>query len=146
MQPLDDITVVDLSITLPGLYGTKLLEQLGAEVLKIESPGGDPLKHRGPTTEHEVGKIYAALNEGKRCFEIDLKIFDGLDTVFDAPAARFVAPLWCRKVRGSIMVDPDAASPNLICDAVHVAYLRSRHRRQDRILHRSRFRLLLLLC
>lgn len=83
MQPLDDITVVDLSITLPGPYGTKLLERLGAEVLKIEPPGGDPLKHRGPTTEDGVGAIYAALNDGKRCFEIDLKTNRGTTFVQD---------------------------------------------------------------
>lgn len=77
MQPLDDITVLDLSLTLPGPYATKLLMQLGAEVVSIEPPGGDALRHREPTLSDGRGELYERLNRGKRSIEVDLKTDEG---------------------------------------------------------------------
>lgn len=72
-QPLDDLIVVDISVTLPGPYTSKLLTQLGAEVLSVEPPSGDPLKTRGPKLSNGTGKVYATLNEGKKTMTVDLK-------------------------------------------------------------------------
>ncbi|WP_336361479.1 CaiB/BaiF CoA transferase family protein [Haladaptatus sp. ZSTT2] len=70
MQPLDDITIVDLSLKLPGPYATKLLADAGAEVLSIEPPGGDYL---GDPESEEYRQTYAALNEGKQSILVNLK-------------------------------------------------------------------------
>jgi alpha-methylacyl-CoA racemase len=58
MQPLADITVADLTRYLPGPFATRELLRLGARVVKIEPPEGDPVAHSNPAA-------YRALNEGK---------------------------------------------------------------------------------
>lgn len=73
-RPLDGIRVLDLSNYLPGPYATQLLTNLGADVIKIEPPGGDPARHLG-------GNLFASVNHGKRSMEIDLKSPDGVAAV-----------------------------------------------------------------
>ena len=62
---LSGLRVLDLSIWRPGPYATSLLVPLGADVLKVEPPGGDPMRH--------YAGLFAAINEGKRSVELDLK-------------------------------------------------------------------------
>src|SRR5205823_10121900 len=62
---LTGVRVLDLSIWRPGPYATQLLVELGADVVKIEPPGGDPMRVF-PT-------LFAVLNAGKRSAAIDLK-------------------------------------------------------------------------
>lgn len=62
---LSGLRVLDLSIWRPGPYATSLLVPLGADVLKVEPPGGDPMRH--------YAGLFAAVNEGKRSVELDLK-------------------------------------------------------------------------
>ena len=65
--PLSDITVLDLSWTLPGPYCTQLLGDMGARVIKIERPdGGDYLRTLMPAT-------FNAVNRGKRSVIVDIK-------------------------------------------------------------------------
>jgi crotonobetainyl-CoA:carnitine CoA-transferase CaiB-like acyl-CoA transferase len=61
---LDGIRVLDLSIWRPGPYATQLLADLGAEVIKIEPPGGDPF--RG------YPDLFAAINANKKSIVLDL--------------------------------------------------------------------------
>lgn len=83
MKPLGDISVLDLSLTIPGPYATCILQDLGAEIISIEPPDGDPLRSRGPTNEEGVGKLFAALNEGKQCLSVDLKSERGKEFLKD---------------------------------------------------------------
>ena len=46
--PLDDLTILDLTHYITGPYATKLLADYGADVIKIERPGGDPARRLGP--------------------------------------------------------------------------------------------------
>src|SRR5256886_8612706 len=62
---LTGVRVLDLSIWRPGPYATQLLVELDADVVKIEPPGGDPMRVF-PT-------LFAVLNAGKRSAAIDLK-------------------------------------------------------------------------
>ncbi len=62
---LGGLRVLDLSIWRPGPYATSLLVPLGADVLKVEPPGGDPMRH--------YAGLFAAVNAGKRSLELDLK-------------------------------------------------------------------------
>jgi crotonobetainyl-CoA:carnitine CoA-transferase CaiB-like acyl-CoA transferase len=63
--PLADVRVLDLSIWRPGPYATSLLCALGADVLKVEPPGGDPMRH--------YAGLFEAINAGKRSVMLDLK-------------------------------------------------------------------------
>jgi crotonobetainyl-CoA:carnitine CoA-transferase CaiB-like acyl-CoA transferase len=83
MNPLGDVTIVDLSLKLPGPYATKLLADAGAEVLSVEPPGGDYL---GDPESTEYKQTYAALNEGKRSVMVDLKSDRGQAFVQDVAA------------------------------------------------------------
>ena len=65
---LSGLRVLDLSIWRPGPYATSLLVPLGADVLKVEPPGGDPMRH--------YPGLFAAINEGKRSLELNLKSTD----------------------------------------------------------------------
>ena len=42
--PLDHLRAVDFSTGIPGAYCTKLLADAGVDVIKVEPPGGDPLR------------------------------------------------------------------------------------------------------
>lgn len=83
MGPLDDVTIVDLSLKLPGPYGTKLLADVGAEVLSVEPPTGDYL---GDPESAEYTETYRMLNEGKRSVKVDLKDDRGTAFVQDVVA------------------------------------------------------------
>ena len=45
---LQDVTILDLTQHIVGPYATKLFADFGADVIKIESPGGDPARRLGP--------------------------------------------------------------------------------------------------
>ncbi|HMK67374.1 MAG TPA: CoA transferase [Stellaceae bacterium] len=73
---LEGIRVVDLSSFLPGPYLTLALADHGAEVIKIEAPGGDPGRHIGQRDgEHTV--FFRTLNRGKKSVVLDLKSASG---------------------------------------------------------------------
>ncbi|WP_193614459.1 CaiB/BaiF CoA transferase family protein [Nocardioides lijunqiniae] len=71
--PLDGVLVADFSRVLAGPYATMLLADLGAEVVKVESPAGDDTRHWVPPTRDEVGTYYLAINRNKRSIVLDLK-------------------------------------------------------------------------
>ena len=77
MAPLTDITVVDLSRLLPGPAATWYLAALGATVIKVEDPGGDPLRWSGPIGEGGDSVWFTAINRGKRSVVIDLRQDEG---------------------------------------------------------------------
>ena len=62
---LEGVRVLDLSIWRPGPYATQLLVEMGAAVLKVEPPGGDPMR--------VFATLFADLNAGKQSVVVDLK-------------------------------------------------------------------------
>lgn len=77
---LDGVRVVDLSELLPGPFLTTVLADLGADVVKLERPGGDPARGTAPG-------IYSMLSRGKRIGLLDLKEEAGRSSLEEALAS-----------------------------------------------------------
>ena len=75
--PLGGITVLDLCSYLAGPYGCTLLADLGASVIKIESPQGDMLR-QFPSSLAGESRFFLGTNRGKRALALDLKQPEGL--------------------------------------------------------------------
>ncbi|MEO6986953.1 MAG: CoA transferase [Paralcaligenes sp.] len=73
---LKDIRVIDLTMHLSGPYCCWLLASLGADVIKVERPDGDPTRDTGPFTEGE-STYFGSVNRNKRSIVIDLKSEEG---------------------------------------------------------------------
>lgn len=73
---LAGIRVVDFTRILAGPYCTRLLADLGAEVIKIEPPEGDHLRHAAPTRDGESA-YFGHLNCGKKSLAVDLRREEG---------------------------------------------------------------------
>ncbi len=71
--PLSGIRVIDASAVLMGPYASQWLADLGAEVIKVESPEGDSTRRTGPTHEAGMSAIFLGINRNKKSVVIDLK-------------------------------------------------------------------------
>ena len=76
MQPLADVLVLDFTTLLPGPLATLMLAEAGAQVIKIERPGGEDMRRYEPRFDGESA-MFAMLNRGKKSLVLDLK--DGAD-------------------------------------------------------------------
>jgi crotonobetainyl-CoA:carnitine CoA-transferase CaiB-like acyl-CoA transferase len=70
--PLDGVLVADFSRVLAGPYATMLLADLGADVVKVESPAGDDTRTWMPPVRDGVATYYLAINRNKRSIVLDL--------------------------------------------------------------------------
>lgn len=75
-RPLAGIRVIDFSQFVAGPLCTLLLANLGADVIKVESPAGDAYRHYEPLGDGASARLYA-LNQGKRSVVCDLKSESG---------------------------------------------------------------------
>jgi crotonobetainyl-CoA:carnitine CoA-transferase CaiB-like acyl-CoA transferase len=75
--PLHGLTVVDLTLNIAGPSATLILRDLGARVVKIESPGGDDSRQWPPFVDG-LSTTYATFNRGKEIIGLDLKTEAGL--------------------------------------------------------------------
>src|SRR5579871_3360166 len=75
--PLSDLRIIDLTQYLAGPFCTMLLADLGADVIKIEPPGGDPTRQMGPLPPDskgcDYGGYFASVNRNKRSVVLDLR-------------------------------------------------------------------------
>jgi crotonobetainyl-CoA:carnitine CoA-transferase CaiB-like acyl-CoA transferase len=71
--PLAGLLVADFSRILAGPYSTMLLADLGAEVVKVEGPGGDDTRTWQPPVRDGVATYYLGVNRNKRSVALDLK-------------------------------------------------------------------------
>jgi formyl-CoA transferase len=71
--PLDGIRVVDLTTVFSGPYATLLLGDLGADVVKIEDPGGDIVRRVGPARTTAMSPLFMAVDRNKRDLCLNLK-------------------------------------------------------------------------
>jgi len=72
-QPLSGLTVLDFTTLLPGPLATLMLAEAGAEVVKIERPGGEEMRSR----RDGGGAAFMLLNRGKKGLVLDLKSEEG---------------------------------------------------------------------
>lgn len=70
--PLKDLKVIDFTTLLPGPFATLLLAEAGAEVIKVEPPDGEGMRHSGPEWDGHSA-LFALLNTGKSSLALDLK-------------------------------------------------------------------------
>lgn len=74
--PLNGVRVLDFSMFLAGPYAGRLLADHGAEVIKIEPPGGETIRSAHPMVDGK-SRYFAQLNAGKKCIILDLKSEEG---------------------------------------------------------------------
>ena len=85
---LDGVRVVDITSNVAGPFATHILASLGAEVLKVERPGGgDDTRGWGPPFWDGVGLTFLDLNRGKQSYELDLKDSDHRGQLIDLVAS-----------------------------------------------------------
>ena len=75
--PLAGVRILDLSRILAGPYATMMLADLGAEVIKIEPPGGDDTRTWGPPFGGGEAAYFLAVNRGKKSVVLNLKTEEG---------------------------------------------------------------------
>lgn len=84
----EGVKILDLSNWIAGPFGTMLLGDLGAEVIKVESPDGDGCRPLGPPFQQGESHFFMGINRNKRDMIIDLKTSEGRAVVRDLVA-------WC---------------------------------------------------
>lgn len=87
MQPLDGVVVIDASQALSGPFATQILADMGADVLKIESPRrGDLTRMLPPRYGEEISAYFASLNRNKESLTLDLTADEGQEILHDLVA------------------------------------------------------------
>ena len=81
--PLDGLIVVDLSRVLAGPYSTMLLADMGATVIKVESPGGDDTRAWTPPEHDGTSTYYLSINRNKQSIVLDFRNPDDIAVVHD---------------------------------------------------------------
>ena len=122
-SPLDGVRVLDLGGELSA-YGTKILADLGADVVKVEPSGGDRQRRRPPfagrTPGLETSLTFAYYNANKRGVQLDWtepagqaelgRLATGCDVVVISPSARQPVPGWDRDGRSLSWAGPDTVT------------------------------------
>ena len=79
-MPLSDIRVIDLTRILAGPFCTQMLADMGADVIKIEPPAGDPVRGQGIIRDG-VSWYFAQFNRNKKSVVLDLYTDEGKETL-----------------------------------------------------------------
>jgi crotonobetainyl-CoA:carnitine CoA-transferase CaiB-like acyl-CoA transferase len=101
--PLSGVRVVDLTSMVMGPYATQIMADMGADVIKIEPPGGDDTRYISVGPVHGMGGVFVNVNRGKRSIVLDLRseegkaalrrLIEGADVFIHAMRAKAIARL-----------------------------------------------------
>ncbi|MGI4815149.1 MAG: CaiB/BaiF CoA transferase family protein [Janthinobacterium lividum] len=80
-QPLRGVRILDFTAMMAGPYATRMLSDLGAEVIKVESAEGDHIR-RSPPVRNGASAYFGHLNAGKQSIVLDLKNPEAIETIF----------------------------------------------------------------
>ena len=121
-RPLEGVRVTDLTSVLMGPAATQILADYGADVIKVELPEGDIMRHAGHMKHKGMGPVFLHANRNKRSIAIDLKKPSGCEALRGLIAS---SDLFVHNVRpaalarlgldGAALV---AGQPRLICLAL----------------------------
>ena len=76
---LDGIRVVDLTTVILGPWAAQTLGDMGADVIKIETPQGDVTRNMGPKKNPGMAAVFLSTNRNKRSVVLDLRTREGED-------------------------------------------------------------------
>ena len=107
--PLQGVKVLDMSTYLAGPLAAKMLSDLGADVIKVEPPTGDPYRNVGPT--REGSSIYwLNANSGKK------SVIEGLKRISKPGLRKYVGATEIPRVRGGLGVAVISTSEGVMTD------------------------------
>jgi crotonobetainyl-CoA:carnitine CoA-transferase CaiB-like acyl-CoA transferase len=121
--PLAGVRIIDLTSVMMGPYATMILGDYGADVIKVESPEGDVMRHAAPMRHAQMGAMFLQGNRNKRSIGLDLKKPAGRDALLRLAATadvlvHNVRPAAMRRLR----LGPDdllALNPRLVYAGLH---------------------------
>ncbi|GAA5041206.1 CaiB/BaiF CoA transferase family protein [Streptomyces similanensis] len=121
-RPLEGLRVIDLASVIMGPYACQILGDLGADVIKIESPTGDVMRHVHKRDADTIGALALNINRNKRGVRLDLKRPEGRRAALDliATADALITNMRPRALRklGLTYEDLAADNPRLVyCNA-----------------------------
>lgn len=121
--PLSGVRILDMTTVVYGPYASQVLGDFGADVIKIERPGGDQTRVVGHARNPNMASLYLGLNRNKRSIVLDLKRQQAKDALWRLIEG---ADVFMHNVRpqkmASLGFDPDsvlAANPKIIYGGLH---------------------------
>ncbi len=120
--PLHGLRILDLSTVLAGPSATAALGDMGADVIKLEPPGGEAVRRLNPARNPTMGGLFMQANRGKRSIVLDLKSPAGRDAALRIAATcdAVVHNIRTRAIErlGFAHADIAAVRPNIITLAI----------------------------
>jgi crotonobetainyl-CoA:carnitine CoA-transferase CaiB-like acyl-CoA transferase len=121
--PLAGVKIIDLTSVMMGPYATMILGDYGADVIKVESPEGDVMRHAAPMRHPQMGAMYLQGNRNKRSIVLDLKKVGGRAALLRLSST---ADVFVHNVRPAAMArlqlgaeDLLAINPRLVYASLH---------------------------
>ena len=116
--PLAGVRIVDMTTVIMGPYGTQILADYGADVIKVEPPGGDVMRYGGAMRNPGMGALFLQINRSKRSIGLDVKQEAGRDALLRicATADVFVTNVRPAGMRRARLADEDlrAINPGIV--------------------------------